>query len=151
MYNLNGIKTLEILSQKNLDLVINKIIQTNNITNQRGLILTNNQIIRLINSKNYILKKLGRLEPQNTIIDTIIYKFYDSSYIDEDNYVDTIEELIEIFYIYQNEFDNKLTDDQIIEYMFCHFENDCSGSLELLRDLYFDKLKSELINGCNNE
>lgn len=61
MYDLNGIKTLEILSQKTLDLVINKIIQTNNITNKRGLILTNNQIIRLINSKNYILKSLEDL------------------------------------------------------------------------------------------
>lgn len=151
MYNLSDIKNLEIVSLENIDLVINRIILTNNVTEQRGLILTNIQAVRLIKSKNYILKRLGRFETKNTTIDTVIYKFYNSSHIDKDNYVNTIEELIEIFYIYQNEFDNRLTDEQILEYMFCHFENECGGSLELLRYLYFDKLKLNLISGCNNE
>lgn len=133
----------------NYDLKVNleDIIKLNDITKEYNLILSKEQIISLINTKNNTLKEIGRIEFNNTIIKDIISNFYDSPYIDEDNYFNTIEELINIFYIYRNNFN--LSDDQIIKYMKLRFNNYSNGSLELLlgNDLeYLENNLKEIIN-----
>lgn len=108
------------------------IISMNNITKEKGLILTNKEIDELIENKNETLNNLGRVEI-TPIIDKIIYEFYDSSYIDIDNYFETINEIINIFYKYQKEFNN-LTDEQILKYLKNNFETTSNGAIELLED-----------------
>lgn len=110
----------------------NSIISMNNITKEKGLILTNKEIDELIENKNETLNNLGRVEI-TSIIDKIIYEFYDSSYIDIDNYFETINEIINIFYKYQKEFNN-LTDEQILKYLKNNFETTSNGVIELLED-----------------
>lgn len=54
------------------------------------------------------------VEIGKSIIDDIIYAFYDSSYIDSDNYFETINELVNIFYVYQDKFSDYLIYEEII-------------------------------------
>ena len=129
----------------NQQLTINEILDLNKFTEKRGLLLNEKQAISLINNRNRCLKELGRIEIGSGTLEKIIYTFYTSSYIDKDNYLEILEELTNIFYLYQNEFDNKLTDEQIIEYIKKSYE-EC-GTIELLEGLYLENLRNKLLNG----
>lgn len=48
------------------------------------------------------------------------------------NYVETLHELIEIFYFYKNETLDLISDDELIKFMKNSFDGKCQGSLELL-------------------
>lgn len=132
---------IEIINYK-LKVNLDDLIKLNDITKEYNLILSKEQIISLINTKNNTLKEIGRIEFNNNIIKEIIFNFYDSPYIDEDNYFNTLEELINIFYIYRNNFN--LSDEQIIKYMKLRFNNYSNGSLELLLSNDLEYLKNNL-------
>lgn len=111
-----------------------KLIQkTNLVTKEKGLILTHKEIEELIINKNEALDNLSRIEV-TPIIDKIIYEFYDSPYIDNDNYFETINSFVEIFYIYEDKFGNKLSIEEIIKYLRDTFDNKVNGVVELLID-----------------
>lgn len=111
----------------------NLIQKTNLVTKEKGLILTHKEIEELIINKNETLDNLSRIEV-TPVIDKIIYEFYDSSYIDNDNYFETINSLVEIFYIYEDKFGNKLSIEEIIKYLKDTFDNKVNGVVELLID-----------------
>lgn len=121
-------------------LTINNILDLNRITSRRGLSLSYSFIVNLIESKNLILAELGRVEVHG-ILDKIIYYFYDSFYIDKDNYFDIINQLVRVFYYYQDEFDYRLSDEEILKYLRKSFDFFCGGSIYLLRTLSFEKLR----------
>ena len=52
----------------------------------------------------------------------IIYEFCDSDFIDQNNYVDTIIRLQEIFYLFKNEMQDEITDDELLHLMKEQFE-----------------------------
>lgn len=129
---------------------INNLVSMNEITKDKNLALSLKEILMLIENKNNILKDMGRVEIGKSIIDDIIYAFYDSSYIDSDNYFETINELINIFYMYQDKFSNYLVDEEIILYLRECFD-EVGGSLELLSSVSFDKLNTKIVYGEYDE
>lgn len=142
---MKNISYIERMLLSNQQLTINEILDLNKFTEKRGLLLNEKQAISLINNRNRCLKELGKIEIGSGTLEKIIYTFYTSSYIDKDNYLEILEELTNIFYLYQNEFDNKLTDEQIIEYIKKSYE-EC-GTIELLEGLYLENLRNKLLNG----
>lgn len=127
----------------NNQLAVNEIYNLNKITERYGLVLSKKQITNLIKNRNIILKELGRIEIGSGALEEIIYEFCDSLYIDKTNYYNNLIELTRIFYLYQDELNNKLTDEQIIKYMKDNFDNICCGSVEILESECLDKLKNE--------
>lgn len=118
---------LEILNNNNED--INSIIKLDN-----KKYLTKNMISELIVNKNNLLKSIGLIEINNNVLKLIIKYFSLSSYIDKYNYNEIINELIEVFYTYRTYLSNKISDKQIIEYLYYNFENTCNGVVVLLYD-----------------
>lgn len=129
---------------------IKNLVSMNEITKDKNLVLSQKEILMLIENKNSTLKDIGRVEIGKSIIDDLVYAFYDSDYIDSDNYFDTINELVNIFYMYQDKFSNYLTDAEIIEYLRNNFD-EMGGSLELLGSVSFDKLNTRIIYGEYDE
>lgn len=125
---------------------INNLINMNEITKDKNLILSNEEILMLIENKNNTLKDIGRIEVGKSIIDDIVYAFYDSEYIDSDNYFETIYEIINIFYMFQDKFSDYLIDTEIIEYLRNSFD-ELGGSLELLGSVSFEKLNTKIMYG----
>ena len=125
---------------------INNLVNMNEITKDKGLVLSQKEIMMLIENKNNTLKDIGRVEIGKSIIDDIIYIFYDSNYIDSSNYFDTINELINVFYMYQDKFSDYLVDEEIVKYMSDCF-NEVGGSLELLSSVSFDELNTRILYG----
>lgn len=124
-----GREWMALLQQKNQ---LEKVIQTNQKTEQFGLVLTQQDAELILEERKNSLMEQKRVEFGEGIATKIIYEFCDSSYIDQNNYVDTILRLQEIFYQYKNEMEDEITDEELLHLMKEQFELICFGDLEYL-------------------
>ena len=111
---------------------------------KHGLVLTKEQAVRLLETKDEELRYNGRLEFGEGVIGKLITAFCDSPYMNRQNYSQNLERLVEIFYYYKNETDGQLSDDELIDYMKTFFNGSCEGSLELLESRELDSLARAL-------
>lgn len=121
-----------------------KILLHNEKTVQYGLVLTQQQAIELLQTQAEEQRYHGRLEFGEGPVGKLIEAFADSPYITRQNYAATLHALIETFYYYKNETEDKLTDDELIEYMKKFFNGSCEGSIELLNSRELDSLARSL-------
>lgn len=120
---------LEIFSGQNQ---LQKVLDMNQKTQQFGLVLTEQDAKLLVEARGEELRRQQRVEFGESILSKLIFTFCDSEYIFQDNYVETIIRLQEIFYIFKNETMDELTDDELLTFMRKQFENVCHGDLEYL-------------------
>ena len=111
---------------------IEKVIETNQATSQFGLVLSKQDAELMLTERVNILKKERRVEFGESILPKIIYEFCDSVYIMQDNYVETLLRLQEIFFLYKNEMHDEITDDELLHFMKEQYETVCFGDLEYL-------------------
>lgn len=121
-----------------------KILMHNEKTVQYGLVLTKEQAVELLETQAHEQRYHGRLEFGEGPVGKLIDAFADSPYITRQNYADTLHALVETFYYYKNETEDKLTDDELIEYMRKFFNGSCEGSIELLSSRELDSLARSL-------
>lgn len=93
------------------------------------------------------LNDTGRIEFGTGILKKLVDAFCSSPYISQENYVDTIIELQDIFYYFKNESMERISDDELIEYMKNHFDEECQGSLEYLMGTSLEELCRDLRYG----
>lgn len=123
-----------------MDNQVNDILAINIETAENGLSLTEEEVKSIINMRNTVLKGCGRIELGIEATKQLIKAFCTSPFINDENYVPTLNELHEIFYFLKNETDDKAGDEELIEKMSETFNNECHGSLELLKGLHFDNI-----------
>lgn len=111
-----------------------RVIETNQYTNRFGLILSEKDAQLILEKRKVVLKEQKRVEFGESIIPKIIYEFCDSDYITQDNYVNTVIRLQEIFYLYKNEMNDKISDDELLHLMREQYEHLCFGDLNYLED-----------------
>lgn len=107
-------------------------MHSNDYTCRFGLNLTEQDVEELMIARKECLTEHQRIEFGKGILEKLIYAFCDSSYIYQENYVDTLARLQNVFYLYKNESLDELTDDELIEYMRKSFDEICQGSIEHL-------------------
>jgi hypothetical protein len=117
---------------------VDRILECNEQTSMYGLVLTKDDAVSLVETRNHSLNANGRVEFGGGVINKVIQEFCDSPFLSMHNYVETLNELLEIFYYYKNETLDLISDDDLIQYMKNAFDGVCKGSLELLagRELY---------------
>ena len=111
---------------------LRKVIKTNESTERFGLCLTEQDAKLILEERKNSLAEQKRIEFGEGIATKIIYEFCDSDYIHQSNYVDTIIRLQEIFYLYKNEMQDEITDDELLHLMKEQLENLCFGDLDYL-------------------
>lgn len=111
---------------------LTKVIETNQTTKQYGLSLTEEEAKLIVTERVNTLKVQKRVEFGEGITPKIICEFCDSDFIDQNNYVETIIRLQEIFYLYKNEMLDEISDDELLHFMREQFETVCFGDLEYL-------------------
>lgn len=111
---------------------LSKVFNTKKTTEQFGLSLTEQEARLILEERKNSLTEQKRVEFGEGIVTKIIYEFCDSGYIHQSNYVDTIIRLQEIFYLYKNEMQDEITDDELLHLMKEQFENLCFGDLDYL-------------------
>lgn len=109
-----------------------KVVETNQATEQFGLRLTEQDAELILQERTKALQEQKRVEFGEGIAPKIIYEFCDSNYIDQSNYVDTIVRLQEIFYLYKNEMQDEISDDELLHLMKEQYETLCFGDLDYL-------------------
>lgn len=117
---------------------LEQVQETNRYTEKYGLSLSAEDAELLLAEKNHILKEERRVEFGQSILPQIIYTFCDSSYISQDNYVETLIRLQEIFYMYKNEMNDEITDEELLSFMKEQFEEVCFGDLQYLEGTCLD-------------
>lgn len=137
---------LEIVNKRK-QIEIASIKKCNEYTTQYGLILSDDQINNLLERRKDTLKETGRIEFREGIIDKLIKEFCDSPYINQENYAETLYELIEMFYEYKNETMDLITDDELIEFMKRSFDGICQGDLEYLSGTVMYRMRENLLSG----
>ncbi len=132
---------LQLILQQNQ---LAKVIETNQFTEKFGLSLTEEEAGLLVAERHDSLQEQRRVEFGEGILPKLIFAFCDSSYIYQDNYVDTMGRLQDIFYLFKNESMDEATDDELLEYMRAAFDEECEGSLEHLEDTVLEKFAREV-------
>lgn len=122
------------------------ILKCNETTEAYGLVLTHEQALALEETRTASLKRTGRIELGGGITDKLIMAFYDSPYISKETYVETLQDLIDLFYNFKNETQDLLADDTLIGYMKKAFDGECRGSVELLAGDALPALAQKLRN-----
>jgi len=130
--------------------VVEQIVKLNEKSRQYGLLLSPTDALQLVETRSRSLLENGRIEIGGETLIKIIDAFYDSSFIMQDDYSDTLNELLEIFYYVKNETLELISDDELIEHMKIYFENRCKGSLDLLKDRELEKLANNLRYGVTD-
>ncbi|HEX3075630.1 MAG TPA: DUF6323 family protein [Lachnospiraceae bacterium] len=128
---------------------LQKVVSCNEYTQKYGVTLSQEDALLLLERRKQNLKEQERVEFGEGILQKLIFTFCDSSYIYQDNYVDTIDALQEIFYLYKNESLDELTDDELLEYMKEKFDGVCQGSLEYLEDTCLEGFAREIRKGTH--
>ena len=112
---------------------IDEILEMNDQSSQFGVMLTANQAIQILEARNRFIQSIGRIELGVEASKLIIAYFCNSSFINQDDYVNILAELHEVFYYMKNETEDKIGDDELIRIIKDCFEKDCGGSLELIK------------------
>ncbi|SHH78149.1 hypothetical protein SAMN02745823_00998 [Sporobacter termitidis DSM 10068] len=106
--------------------------QTNALTGRYGLSLSDKQIADIVEKRFEAIEATGRVEFGHGIMRMLIGEFCDSPFIYQENYEETILELVDSFYYFKNESEDRIPDDELIKIMRRHFDTICQGSLEYL-------------------
>ena len=114
--------------------LLEKVKEANDYTARYGLSLSEEEAALLLRERKDTLKEQERVEFGEGILPKLIFAFCDSPYIYQDNYVETLGRLQEIFYFYKNESLDEITDDELINFMKAGFDGSCQGSLDHLED-----------------
>lgn len=143
---------LEAISKENQ---LKRILETNQYTEQFGLVLNGQDTQLLIEERMNTLKQEQRVEFGQSILPSIIYTFCDSAYIHQDNYVDTLIRIQEIFFMYKNEMEDELTDDELLNFMKEQFETVCYGDLDYLEgtclEIFAEAVRAGYRDYCRSE
>ena len=126
---------------------VNSIMATNEYTAKFGLVLSEEQALRLCETRNAALRAEGRVEFGNGIIDRLIYEFCDSPNINLANFEDSLHELIRAFYLYKHETDDRIGDVELMKLMRKLFDGVCRGDFDLLENDELDKLSRTVRDG----
>ena len=112
--------------------IVEKVLDTNSYMEQFGLRLTKEDAKLLAAGRQRALQKERRVELGESILPKLIFTFCDSGYVEQEDFVDTIQRLQEIFFLYKNEMEDEITDDELLNFMKEQFETVCFGDMDYL-------------------
>lgn len=119
-----------------------EVVALNDVSAEYGLTLTESQVAELIETRGNALRDNGRIEIGLGAVKKIIESFCSSSFMNTDNYTETLNDLLEIFYYYKTESHDRVSDTELIKIMRDLFENKYQGSIKLMQGSEFRFLKN---------
>lgn len=115
-------------------LSISQVLKSNQESERYGLILNALQAQEIVKTFKQAIENHGRLELSIEAVNKIIAAFCTSPFLNSEDYVQTINELINLFYHMKNETEDLIGDEELISIMKEYYNSSCQGSLELLKD-----------------
>ncbi|QTD40366.1 DUF6323 family protein [Sporosarcina sp. Te-1] len=129
---------------------VKELLDLNEKTKEYGLVLTPGDVKSIITSRNKVLHDYARVELSNEVLKELIEVYAASPYMDQNHYVETLNDLQEIFYYLRNETEDKISDVKLIDQIIEYFNGPCAGSVVLVRsemESLAENFRSDLIRG----
>lgn len=124
-----------------------QLLALNRETRERGLELTPEDAASLAEARREALEASGRVEIGGGALEKIILTFSRSRYLFQYDYAPVLHELLEVFFLLKNETHDRISDDELIEFLFDCFENRYRGSTEMFRGRELEALRRLLLFG----
>ncbi len=135
-----GAGIFELIAQGKKRQELSELMERNEESVQFGLVLTQEEAGELVACRNESLRKWGRVEFGKGILDKLVQVFCDSPYLNQDNYLETLKQLQEVFYEFKNETQDQMTDDELLNFMREQLEEVCGGDVDYLESTCLDRL-----------
>ena len=135
---------MQLLARQNQ---LQAVMETNSQTQRFGLTLSQEEAELLVQDRLDSLQQQKRVEFGEGILPKIIFTFCDSQYISQDNYVETIGRLQDIFFLFKNEALDLLSDDELLQFMKEQFETICFGDADYLESTCLEIFASAVRSG----
>lgn len=127
-----------------------EVLRFNEKSGHFGLTLTARDARELMACRDESLQKYRRVEFGKGILEALIFEFCDSQYLNEANYVETLEKLQDTFYLLKNETEERMTDGEILHFMKEQFESVCAGDADHLADTCLERLARNVRQGSRS-
>ena len=111
---------------------LQKVLDTNRQSEQYGLTLTQKDAEQLMVGRKQVLEAQRRVELRQSILPVLVETFCSSPYLNQQNYLETLLRLQEIFFCYKNEMLDEITDEELLHFMREQFDTVCYGDLDYL-------------------
>lgn len=125
---------------------VSAVMNCNKVSSVFGLSLTAEQAAELVQTRSKSLKAAGRIEFGGGVIEKLVFEFCDSVYIQQSEYAEIMNEMVELFYQFKNAVEDRLNDEELIRFMREAFDQ-CNGSIELVEGRELEKLLESLKEG----
>jgi len=141
---MNGLISLENIS---LRPVSKEILALNEISENYGLVLTEEDARELSEMRNKAIVENERVEIGVGAVTDIIKRFCTSRYITKENYTYVLNEITYLFYYIKTETDDKISDADLIDELFSRFELYCRGSIDVLESREAERIIRKINSG----
>ena len=114
--------------------VAKELMSLNKTTEEYGIVLSQKDCAEIAEFRSAALAENERIEIGIGAVKRIIEKFCDSSYIHPSNFKETVEALLECFYTIKTETNDRVNDDEALEFLRYLFEVEAGGDVAKLYD-----------------
>ena len=111
----------------------NEILKLNETLKDNNLVLNKKDAEDIIKNRSIVLNQHGRIELNSSVTECIVKQIGKSPYIDQNNLVETINDMYEIFHYIKNFTSDLLPDEETVEAMMFFYNKVYNGSIELLK------------------
>ena len=119
---------------------IAQLVDLNAKANNYGLVITENIAREIAVYRSKALIENERVEINSDAISRLTSAFLETRYINQEDFADTMGEIIDLFYLIKTETENTISDDDLISEMLKIFVETCFGSLEIMKSKGLEKI-----------
>lgn len=116
-------------------------------TSEYGITLSEKDCTDIAECRYESLRENERIEIGLGAVREIIETFCDSGYVDQRNFRETVEGLLECFYMIKTETDDKVGDDEVLDFLKYLFEYEAGGDVT---KIYDSEALDDFISGKRN-
>lgn len=103
-------------------------------TAEYGITLSEQDCVDIAECRFESLKENERIEVGLGAVEKIIEGFCDSGYVSQHNFRETVEGLLECFYMIKTETEDRVSDDDVLSFLKYLFEDECGGDISKIYD-----------------
>lgn len=116
------------------------LLEANHELKRNNFALTASDAAEILTARSYTLTNQGRVEFNLSVTKALLKRLSVSDYITQENFVDTVNDLYEIFHLIKNITSDYVGDDEVLDAIMNFYNGACGGSAELLAGKGVEKI-----------
>lgn len=128
---------------------IHELLLCNEVLKKQGLVLSFSDAEEIMAVRGRVLKNQERIELDINVSKTLLYQMAQSSYVNPENYVATVNDMYGIFHYIKNATSDLVSDEEVIDAIVVYYNQVCGGSTEFLMGKGIEKILANYHQGRN--